>query len=166
MIPLVYITYCAAFWFGTRGTLAYYSSQSELPGWFANDAWAFFLGGAFPTLIYGLFTMFVFKMLPVKTGGGNTAALRNGLHYAVMAANIVLFLLKFMYIALPLYAPMLEIILDPTVTLLFVGLYMWYAFYMNYVDKSRYHVVLTQVFGSFIMIYGLITVINLIMAVI
>ncbi len=132
----------------------------------ASDALAFFIGGAVPTLIYGLISMFVFKMLPIKTNGGDVKSIRNGLHYAVIAANIVLFLLKFMFIAIPLYAPLLDIILDPVVTLLSVGLYMWYAFYMNYVDKSRYRVVLSQVFGMFVIVYGLVALINLITAVV
>ena len=162
MLAFVYITYCAAGWFGTRGTLAYYSTQADLPSWFTHDAWAFFIGGLLPILIYGLITTFVFKPMQARTGGGNIASLRNGLHYSVMAANVLLFLLKLMYFGVPLAATMLEILLDPIITLAFVGLYMWYAFYMDYVDKSRYRIVLMQVFGSFLLIYGLLVLINLI----
>ena len=161
----VYLTYCAMSWFSMRGTLALYAGKAKLPAWFANDVWAFFIGGLLPFLIYGLASMFVFKMLPVKTNGGNIKSLRNGLDYAVITANVLLFLLKFIYIAVPLYAPVLEIILNPTVTVAVVALYMWYAFYMNYVDKSRYHVVLTQVFGMFTVVYGLVALVNTIMAV-
>ena len=162
---MVYISYCAMSWFVMRGNLAMYGSRMDFPSWFTNDAWAFFLGGLFPFLLYGIFTTFVFKMLPLKTGGGDVKSIKYGLNYAVIAANLILFLLKFMYIALPLYAPVIDIIIDPVVTVGVVALYMWYAFYLDYVDRSVYHAVVTQVLGVFLAVYGLLALINTVLAV-
>lgn len=162
---IVYISYCAMSWFAMRGVLAFYGQQYGLPAWLVNDAWAFFSGGLVPFLLFELFSMFIFRTLPMKTGGGDVKSIRYGLNYAVILANIVLFLLKFMYIAIPLYAPVIDIIIDPVVTILVVGLYCWYAFYMNYVDKSRYKIVLVQVLGTFLVFYGLLAVINMIVSV-
>ena len=97
--------------------------------------------------------------------GGDIKSLQYGLNYAVIAANLLLFALKFMYIALPLYAAVIDIIIDPAVTLAFVGLYMWYAFYQNYVDKTRYRLVLSQVMSTFAGVYGLLALVNVIVAV-
>ncbi len=109
---IVYLSYCAMSWFSMRGTLAYLGQQYGIGGWFANDAWAFFLGGLIPFLLYEVFTSFVFKMTAARAGG-DIKSLQYGLNYAVIAANLLLFALKFMYIALPLYAAVIDIIIDP-----------------------------------------------------
>lgn len=160
---IVYIGYCAANWFVMRGSLAYYAQQYGMPGWFANDAWAFFLGGLIPFAIYEILCSVMLRMIHTRTGG-DVASVKYGLSLAVTAANVFLFLLKFIYIAVPLYAPVINIILDPVVTVIFVALYMWYAFYQNYVERSRYRFVVTQVLGTFLALYGLLAAINLIMA--
>ena len=162
---LVYLSYCAACWYEMRGDLAFYGYNLNFPTWFTNDVWAFFLGGIFPFVIYTVFTVFIFKTLLVKTRGGNMAAVRYGVSLTVIAANLVLFALKFIYLAAPLYAPILEIILDPVVTVLFVSLYLFYVYKMDYVQKPYFHIVLTQVLGAFIVVYGLLTIVSIVMAV-
>lgn len=160
---IVYLSYCAASLFAMRGNMAYYGQSYGWPKWFTNDIWAFFLGGLLPAVIYLIISTFGFRTLSVKLRGG-VSAVKYGLHYTVIAANIVLFCLKFIFLAAPLYASLLNIIFDPVITVAFVGLYMWYVFKMEYVDKTRFRLVLTQVFGSFITVYGLLTVLNLILA--
>ena len=160
---LVYLSYCAMSWFISRGTIAYYSEQNNLPGWFANDIWAFFIGGLVPFALYAFFSWFVVRMLAVRVGNG-VQSLGYGLHYAVISANLVLFGLKFMYLALPLQAVAIDAILTPAVTLAVVALYMWYAFYMNYIDKALYRIAVTQIFGSFATVYAVIVCINLVMS--
>ena len=91
--------------------------------------------------------------------------IRYGVCITVIVANIVLFALKFMYIALPLQASVIDIILVPALTIAFVALYLWYAFGRGYVDKTRYRTVVTQVFGSFLSVYGVITALNLFLSV-
>lgn len=164
IMALVYISYCAASWFSMRGMIAYFGQQYDFPGWFVNDAWAFFLGGLIPLLVYELVSQFVYRSLSMRAGG-DVASLRYGLNYAVIAANILLFALKFIYIAAPLYSTVLEIILVPTVTLAFVALYLWYAFYQNYIDRSKYAIAVIQIMGAFCVFYGLLTLINLILSV-
>ncbi len=160
---LVYLSYCAAFWYVMRGSLAYLGQSYGLKSWFVNDAWAFFIGGLLPTVIFYFFTWFTFRLLTVKAGG-DTASVRYGLCLTVIAANVLLFALKFMYIALPLYASTINIILDPVITVIFVALYLWYAFRMNYVDKSRYRFIVAHIFGMFLAVYGVLALLNLIMS--
>jgi len=159
---MLYVGFCACNLFTMRGSLAYYGQQYGMPGWFVNDVWAFFIGGIIPFAIYEILCSVIFHAVQLKTGG-DTASLKYGLHLTVIAANVFLFLLKFIYVAVPLYAPIIDIILDPIVMISFAALYMWYAFYQNYVEKSRYRIAVTQVFGAFIVLYGLLTVINLIL---
>lgn len=161
---LVYISYCAASWFMMRGNLAYVGYRYDMPAWFTNDIWAFFLGGLVPFLLYKFATSFTYRALLMRTGG-DLASVKYGLDFAVIAANLVLFGLKFMYLAVPLYASLIDVIIDPAVTVLFVGLYMLYAFKQNYIDKSKFRLVLTQVMGTFISVYLLFALLSLILSV-
>lgn len=162
---LLYFSYCATYWFSSRGALVYYAYDTNIPGWLTNDAFAFFIGGLVPFAIYSLITSLIFKSLPMATRGGDIHSLRYGLNLTVITANVLLFALKFMYIAMPLAAPVIDKMIDPIVTVLLVAGYMAYAFRMNYVDKARFRIVLTQVSGTFIIIYGLLAVVNMIIAV-
>ncbi|MDE7163896.1 MAG: hypothetical protein K2O04_00520 [Clostridiales bacterium] len=160
---LAYISYCAAGWFAARGDVAYYGYQMYMRDIISHDAFAFFFGGLIPFVIFMVVSGFVFKTLTVRCGG-DVKSIRYGLFFAVIAANVLLFALKFIYIAVPMYAAVLEIVLDPIVTIAFVSLYMWYVFKMAYVDKSVFRVALTQVLGAFLALYGLLAAVNLIMS--
>lgn len=164
LLILAYISYCAAGWFAARGDLAYYSYQMFVGSIISHDAFAFFVGGVVSFAVYVILVSFVFRSLTIRCGG-NVQSIKYGLHIAVIAANILLFALKFIYIAAPLSSELLEIILDPVITLAVVALYMWYVFKMEYVEKSKFRLVLMQVFGTFLALYGLLAVLNLIVAV-
>lgn len=156
----VYISYCMANWFATRGMLAYYGQQMGIPNALANDAVAFFFGGIVPFAIYEALATFLFKPLLLRLNG-DVRSIKYGLNFAIIAANVFLFALKFVYLAAPLYSALLETILDPVITVAFVALYMLYAFYQNYVEKSRYGVVLVRVVGAFIVFYGLLALLSM-----
>lgn len=161
---LAYISYCAAGWFAARGDLAYYCSQMKMGSMLSHDAVAFFFGGLIPFALYMIITRFIFRPMHMRCGG-DVRSIRYGLYFAVIAANILLFALKFIYISAPLYSAVLEIILDPIVMIAFVALYLLYAYKMQYVEKSRFRFVLTQIMSAFLAMYGLIAMINLITAV-
>ncbi len=160
---LVYISYCAMNWFFARGSIAYYAEQNGWGGWFANDIWAFFIGGLVPFALYAFLSWFVLRMLAAKVGG-DVASIGYGLHYAVIAANLVLFGLKFMYLALPVQSVAIDTLLNPVVTLGFVSLYLWYAFYVGYVDKALYRLVVSQVLGMFASVYAVVACVNLVLS--
>ncbi len=162
----VYISYCAMSWFVMRGTMAYYGEQYNWAAWFANDVFSFFIGGIVPLLLYEFLAWFALRMITAKIGrAGDIASVRYGLDFAVIAANVVLFALKFIYLAAPLYASMLNIILDPIVTIAFVALYLWYAYKQNYVDKSAYRIVVSQVMGIYLTVFGVLALINILVTV-
>lgn len=166
MLLFVYLTYCAANWYVMRGSMAYYGERYGFPAWIANDAVSLFLGGLVPFALYVLISSFCTRSLSIRLRGrGDVSALRYGVHITVIAANTVLFLLKFIFLAAPLYASLLNIIFDPVVTVLFVALYLWYAFKREYVEKCVFGVVVTQVMGAFITVYALASLIMLITAV-
>lgn len=155
----VYISYCLANWFSTRGTLAYYGQQMGVSG-LANDAVAFFFGGLVPFAIYEVLVTMLFKRMLIRPFG-DVRSIKYGLNFAIIGANVLLFALKFIYLAAPLYATLLETILDPVITVAFVALYMLYAFCQNYVEKSRFGVVLVRVMGAIIVFYGLLALLNM-----
>ena len=161
---LVYLSYCAEGWFVSRGMMAYYGEKYGFASWFANDIWAFFTGGLVEFALFWLITVLTVRLLTARVGGG-AINIRYGVCLTVIAANIVLFALKFMYLAFPLQASVIDIILVPSVTIAFVALYLWYAFGRGYVDKTRYRVVVTQVLGTFLTIYGVLAALNLFLSV-
>ena len=162
ILPIIaYISYCAAHWFGARGDMAYYGYQMTMGSFLSYDAVAFFIGGVLPFALYMLISSFRFRTIAYRCGG-DVKSIQYGLHFAVIAANLLLFALKFIYIAAPLSSAVLEILLDPVVTLGFVALYMWYVFKMDYVEKPRFRFVLSQVLGTFLMVYALIAALGLI----
>ncbi len=166
MLLFVYISYCAAGWYVMRGNMAFYGERYGFPAWIANDVVAFFLGGVLPLIVYSFVSAFCMRSFSIRfRGRGDISAVRYGLHFAVIAANIVLFLLKFIYLSVPLYAALLNIILDPVITIMFVALYLLYAFKREYVEKCMFGTVVTQVMGGFITVYALVSVISLILAV-
>ena len=59
-----------------------------------------------------------------------------------------------------------RIMINPAVMLAFVGLYLVYAFKMNYVSKSLFGAVAVQIMGMFAAVYGILAVVNIITAVI
>lgn len=166
---LVYLSYCAAYWYAARGNLAYYASQARFGNidfgvFLANDACAFFIGGIMPGLLYLLYCSFVYRSLHLHTGG-DVMSLRYGVDLTVIAANVVLFLFKFVYLAIPLYAPVVNIIVDPLVTLAFLWLYMLYAFHREYVPKPRFRFALSMIMTPFLVFYGAMAFINIILIV-
>lgn len=151
-------------WYVSRGMLAYYGDRYGVGKWFVNDAWAFFIGGLVPFALYMAIARFISRSLVLKIGGGDIKSLRYGLDLTLIAVNILLFALKFMYFALPLYATLIDAIMTPVITLGFVGLYLFYAFGQNYVEKSRYRLVVGQIMSAFIVVYGVVAFVNLILA--
>lgn len=165
IVILTYISYCAMSLYVMRGSMAWYGTQYNFPAWFANDIFSFFLGGLVPFGLYEFISWFVFRTLNMNYGRRNDiASLRYGLNYAVIGANLLLFGLKFIFVAAPMAAGILNVILDPVITLGFVALYLWYAFYQNYVDKTIYHIFVTQIMGAFAAVYALIALLNLILS--
>ena len=51
------------------------------------------------------------------------------------------------------------------ITLAFVALYLLYAFKQEYVEKSRFRIVLTQVMNIFLAVYGVLALLNIVLAV-
>ncbi len=159
---LLYISYCAMSWYMMRGTLAYYCERYGMTGWLANDIFAFFLGGIIPFAVYEILAQFIFRTLTIKVGTG-ALNVKYGLELSLIAANILLFGLKFIFFACPLYAVIINTIIDPTVTIAAVALFLYYGFKKGYVDKSLYKTVVNDVLGAFLVVYGILSAVNIIL---
>lgn len=164
VLVLVYLSYCAMGWYSMRGVLAYYGQHYEWPSWLVNDVFAFFIGGIFPLLIYAFISRSTLRALQMRIGDG-AKSFCYGIDLTVIAANVILFALKFMYIAIPLQTPVINIIIDPVVTIAAVALYFVYAFGQKYVDKPHFGFVMTNCMSMFLIVYGILAVINILTAV-
>lgn len=158
---IVYISYCAAGWYSMRGSLAYYGEQYSMPAGFANDVLAFFAAGLLPFAIFAVASTFIFRTLTVKIRG-DVSAIRYGLGLSIIAANVVIFALNFIYLAAPLAVGVMKTLLAPLVSIAFVSLYLFYAFYQDYVDKSTFRVIVAQVLGTMITVYAIVAVVGII----
>ncbi|MCH5351566.1 MAG: hypothetical protein J1F39_06340 [Clostridiales bacterium] len=161
----VYLSYCAAGWYLARSQMGYMGEQYSLPGWFANDIWAFFIAGLLPFALYAVLSMFVFRTLTVKIRG-NVDAVRYGLNFAVFFANIVVFGLNFIFLAAPAAVGVMKTLLAPVVTILFTSLYLVYAFRQEYVDRSAFNAIVAQVLGTMITVYGIVAAIGIVSSVV
>ncbi len=85
---------------------------------------------------------------------------------SMIAANLVLFAFKFVYLVIPVAAGIVNTFVDPLVTIGFVALYLWYAFKLDYVEKPYFRMIQQQVMSFYITVYGILAVVNLIMAVV
>ena len=162
---LLYLSYCATNWYMVRGTLAYYGEVYDFPGFLANDIVAFIFGGLVAFAVYKIISQFVLKNLLLRVGNG-IGNVKYGLDCTIIATNFFLFGLKFIYFAVPLYASVIDIIVDPAVTIGCVALYLYYAFRQGYVDRTRYKIVVNNVLGAFLTAYGILTALNLLLSVV
>ena len=162
---IVYLSYCAAGWYSARSRMCSIGEQYSMPGWFANDVWAFFFGGLLPFAVYAVLSMFIFRTLALKVRG-DIGAIRYGLNYAIIVANLFIFGFNFIYLVAPLASLVLDILLTPVVMLISVSGYLFYAFKQDYIDKPYFRAVVSQVIGTMITVYGLVALVGIITTVV
>lgn len=167
VLILVYISYCAADWYTMRGDLAYYCEQYSFPTWLSNDIFAFFIGGLISFLLYVIISNYVTKTLTIRLcGKGDVSAIQYGIHLTIACANVLIFLISLIYLAAPLVSAVVSIISSAVITLGLVALYLWYAFKQEYIKKCYFKQVFTTVFGFFLCLYALKSLILIITAVV
>lgn len=164
MTALVYVSFCASNWYMSRGSLAltaYQFPQLFQTAVLFNDVVAFLVAGIIPTLVFELISMFTFRFAQVRMGG-STDMMRYALRFFYVPANLVSFLIKLVYFITPLASVYGNIVIDLVVTAGFVA---WFLFYSakNFVPKERWGAMLYQVGGTFLIVYGILTAIGLLL---
>lgn len=167
LIVGMYLSFCASFWYTSRGNMAYtsYSLAGSVQSMvMTNEIASFFIGGLVPLLIYELFTSFAFKFTQARLGAV-ADDMRYSLRFFYIPANLVCFGLKMFYLLTPLASVFGNIIIDFVISAMFV---VWFLFYCakHFVQKEKWGAMLYQLGGTFIMFYAVIITFNLIMGVI
>ena len=159
MIAFVYLSFCFS---------SYFNSKAQFSHWInpflSNKIVVFFLGGIVSTLIYELVTSMMFKTNLSRLGGGADDG-RYALRFFIIPANIVVFLFQLLYIPYHFLVPFGEIFFTFLCYLLFFILFIWYAF-KHIFDKSLWSRALMSLGSTFLTIYGIIGVMNLIFEVV
>lgn len=163
VIAVLYAAFCFAYFMPTRSTVALFAINYGLPSFLNNDVFAFFLGGIVPLAVYELISSFAFRFMHSRVGG-STDVMRYTLRFFFIPACIVIGLVKLIYLAYPLISVFGNVIISTVVFIIFFCLYLWYAL-KNFVDKTRYSAVLYELGGTFIVIFGVLTLLELIMGV-
>lgn len=161
-VPAVYLSYCFATFMPFRGVWAALLSGTSVGIALDNYIVTFFLGGLIPFGLYEMITRFAFRFMQVRIGG-DSESLRYALRFFYVPANIVIGLLKLTYLAAPVFALYGDLIFDFVVTAAFFVGFLFYA--VKSIPKERISTALYLLGGTFIIVYGFIELINIIVEV-
>lgn len=164
VIAVLYASFCFAYFMTMRSTLALLALNYGMPSWLNNDVFAFFAAGVLPLAIYELITSFAFRFMQARMGG-QVDTMRYCLRFFFIPANIFIGLIKLLYLVWPLMSVYGNVFINTVVTMIFFSLYLWYVL-KNFVDKTRYSAVLYELGGTFIIIFGVYAVLELVMGVV
>lgn len=155
---VLYLSFCAAEYFTFRGTYVALLSNMEFKNVaLSNYIVAFFLAGVVPFALYELIASFMFRAMQVRVGP--TETLLYALRYFYIGANLVIFLVKLLYLWYPIAHIYGDIVIDFVITAGFFAGFLWYA--AKRVPKERIAPLLYQLGSAYIMIYGVIALIRL-----
>lgn len=164
MVLTLYVSFCMSSFMTFRGTLSALMTNFAAPSVIIdNYIIAFLLAGAVPVALYELVTRFIFRFAQVRLGG-DTDLMRYSLRFFYIPANVIIFLLKLTYLAFPMLNIYGDLIFDFVVTAAFFAGYLVYV--SRHVPKERISAVLYQLGGSFIIVYGLVELLAIVMEVV
>lgn len=163
VIAVLYATFCFAYFMSSRATLALLAINYGMPQFLNNDAIAFFAGGILPLAVYELITSFAFRFMQARIGGA-VDDMRYVLRFFFLLANIVIGCIKLLYLAFPLMSVYGNVFINTIVTMVFFALYLWYVL-KHYVEKPRWSSALYELGGTFVIIFGIYAVLELVMGV-
>lgn len=163
LIVLLYLSFCAAEFFTFRGTFAALMTNFGVPSAVVSNYFvAFFLGGIVPIALYELISRFLFRFSQV-TLGGRVDDYSYILRVFYIAANVLIFLVKLVYLWFPLLHIYGDIIIDFVFTSAAFAVFLWYV--LRREPKEHIAPILYRLGGSYVVVYGIIAVINLLLEV-
>lgn len=162
MSLMLYVSFCMSAFMPFRGTWAAILSSVTNSVVLNNYIVSFLIGGLIPWGIYEFLTRFAFRFMQARLGG-DTDSMRYALRFFYIPANVVIFLLKLTYLAFPVLSIYGDLIFDFVVTAAFFVGYLFYI--VKEVPKDRIAAALYQLGGTFIIVYGFIELIAIIVEV-
>ena len=121
MVAVLYLSFCLNYWMVLRGFFAHIFVSSGSMIFLAHEFFLFFLIGIFPTFFYEVITRFTASLSKSRLGE-SVNDMRYALYLFFIAANILIFGLRFFYLLSPFLFVYGNIFLDFVVTLgFFIG---------------------------------------------
>lgn len=163
VIVVLYLSFAFASWQSSRGALAYmsYSYPTLMQsGAIFNEVVAFIIGGILPLVFFELVTMFGARFVGIKCGV-DSDTLKYALRFFYIGANIVIGAVKLVYFVSPLISVYGNVLIDFIVTTVFFVGFLVYAG-KHYVDKTRWGAMILGASSTYLVLYTLITVANLV----
>lgn len=163
LIVLLYLSFCAAEFFTFRGTYAALMTNFGVPSAVvSNSIVAFFLGGLIPFVLYELISRFLFRFAQASLGG-RVDEYAYILRVFYIAANAAIFLLKLLYLWFPLLHIYGDILIDFVITSAAFAVFLWYV--LRREPKEHIAPILYRLGGSYVIVYGVIALIKLLLEV-
>ena len=163
MLTALYVSFCMSSFMTFRGAWAAMMSGMTSPSVVLNNyIVSFLVGGLIPFGVYELLTRFVFRFAQARLGG-DVEQMRYALRFFYIPANVVIFLLKLTYFAFPMLNMYGDLIFDFVVTAAFFVGYLFYI--VRQIPKERIAPALYQLGGTFIIVYGFIELIAIVVEV-
>lgn len=156
LIVLFYLSLCLANWFSYRGDLGYYQTVYGMEILYSHDLFAFLCAGFYPIIFIELFAHLVFRTCSLKLKI-NIIDLKYALRFFLIFANIVIFALKFTYWISPFVMVYGDVLLQFIFYTAAIALFIYFCC-KCYVKKYNYGTFIASIGGSYLAIYGLITV--------
>lgn len=156
----VYLSYCMAYWYQTRGLWSVYAESIPMLN---NEAVAFLFAGAIAYLLYFLSEKMIFRNLIYKFVM-DWEKPRFNLRMFIIAANIVTFGLSFLYMYVRPSFVWGTVLAGFVSTLLFLTGYLFYQV-PRISQKSVIATFIMQVGSAFLTVFGVMSVVTLLMEV-
>lgn len=157
---VLYLALSFAYFVPSRGNVALMAVNYGLPAILNNDVFAFVCAGVMPILLYELITTFVFRFIKVRSGC-DTDGMRYSLRFFYIAAALVMGGVKLIFMFYPLAANFAFVLIDVLVPTAFFALYLWFAL-KHYANKTDYAQLIYELGGTFVIVYGVVALIELV----
>lgn len=163
VIVVLYLSFAFANWQTSRGSLAYLSYNYPVlmqSGAIFNEVVAFIIGGIVPLLFFEIVSAFGSRFVGFKCGV-EADKLKYSLRFFYIGANIVIGAVKLVYLISPVITVYGNVLIDFSVTTVFFVGFLVYAG-KHYVEKTRWGAMIVGAASTYLVLYALITVANVI----
>ncbi len=164
VVFLLYLSFCAAEFLSYRGAFAAVVSELNVKSVIvSNYIVAFLLCGLVPVILYEIIVRFIFRFSQARIGGGTENYLY-ALRFFYIGANLVIFLIKLVYLWYPIAHIYGDIAIDFLITTVAFALFLYYV--LRKAPKERIAPILYQFGGSYVIVYGFLSLITLLLEVV
>lgn len=158
MIVVMYLTFCASFYFNVRGTVGFVVTMYGLSNIASSVIVAFLYAGILPTLFVEILCYFVFRILQDRIQ--ESIKLKYYLRFFVSGGSLVVFFAKLVFYINPFFYVYANAIVE------FLGYTIAFGVYVFYCGKKVVKaqdggIIVTILSGSYLAGYGMLMIASL-----